>query len=129
MLARDEAGGSATGPLVVVCDADAVSTHFLARVLKSAGFRVVHCATGAACAQAVRSHSPCLVILAAILPDVDGLALIGCLRATGPPAPLLVISALSVEGRAIEAGADAFLRKPVAPRQLVATIHRLLVKP
>lgn len=128
MRAHDEAGESAPDPLVVVCDADAMSTRFLARVLEPAGFRVVGCATAAACEHIVQSQSPRLAILAVLLPDVDGLALTRRLRAAGASAPLLIVSALQAEERAIEAGADAFLRKPVAPQRLLRTIHRLLVK-
>jgi DNA-binding response OmpR family regulator len=42
------------------------------------------------------------------------------------PTPLLCISTLDLRERALEAGADAFLKKPIEPLQLVSAIKDLL---
>lgn len=41
-------------------------------------------------------------------------------------AAIVAVSAVEAAGAAIEAGADAFLRKPVDPLQLVSTVRDLL---
>jgi len=40
---------------------------------------------------------------------------------------MLVFSILSVQSRATEAGADAFLMKPLAEKRLVDTVRQLLL--
>jgi DNA-binding response OmpR family regulator len=41
-------------------------------------------------------------------------------------APVIAVSALEARDRAIEAGADAFLLKPLEPLQLVSAVRDLL---
>jgi two-component system response regulator MprA len=41
---------------------------------------------------------------------------------------VLIFSILAAEGRAREAGADAFLMKPLAERRLVSTVRELLAR-
>jgi DNA-binding response OmpR family regulator len=74
---------------------------------------------------------PALLILDIMLPHVDGLSICQTVKQEfGPQAPpVIVISARGSrenieEGRA--AGADVYLVKPFAPRDLVAHIDRLL---
>src|SRR5437764_13547272 len=84
------------------------------------------CHTAHACREAIAANSPRLVLLAVLLPDVDGLALVRQLRAEGLASPILVVSALQAETRAAEAGANAFLLKPVDATVLLDRV-RLLV--
>jgi DNA-binding response OmpR family regulator len=44
----------------------------------------------------------------------------------GAGVPVLVLSAVADDGRVLEAGADAFLRKPYVVEELVEAIRRLL---
>jgi two-component system, OmpR family, phosphate regulon response regulator OmpR len=109
-------------PRAVVCDADVVSARLLGRVLERAGFGVSTCHTARACRDAISSVEPNVVLLAVLLPDLDGLALVRELRAAGLASPILVVSALQAETRAAEAGANAFLLKPVDPSTLLAAV-------
>src|SRR5688572_10449850 len=108
---------------VIVCDADGISTRLLARLLAGDGFATTSCLSAAACEDAVASRNPALIVLAILLPDLDGLALVRRLRNRGFLTPILVVSALQAETRALEAGADAFLLKPVTPPRFLQTVH------
>ena len=120
------------GATAIVCDADAISARFLARALGRTGLHVSTCDTAAACEDQVGAQRPQLVVLSILLPDLDGLALTRRLRAqhdAGSGAPkIIVASVLQAEQRALEAGADAFLLKPVAPADLVRVATGLLAK-
>lgn len=78
------------------------------------------------CAQRLR---PDIIITEVLVPKLDGLAL--CRRVKGDPQlqhiVMLVFSILAVQARAREAGADAFLMKPLAERRLVDTVRELLL--
>jgi DNA-binding response OmpR family regulator len=73
-----------------------------------------------------------VVVLDRMLPDIDGLTLLGLLRATGMTTPVLMLTALgSIEDRVggLEAGADDYLPKPFAFAELIARINALARRP
>ncbi len=73
-----------------------------------------------------------VVVLDRGLPDVDGLTLLGLLRAQGMDTPVLMLTALgSVEDRVsgLLAGADDYLPKPFAFAELIARIQALGRRP
>ena len=69
-----------------------------------------------------------VLILDVMLPKLDGLSLLGRLRASGSAVPVLLLTARSeVSDRVagLDAGADYYLTKPFAPRELLACIRAL----
>ena len=62
-----------------------------------------------------RQHHLVCILMDVQLPDANGLDLVEQIRQKGDKVPVLVISAFTFgddEARAIEKGADAYLRKP-----------------
>ena len=98
--------------------------------LNEAGFAVEFAADGAAALEMARALRPEIVITEVLVPKMDGLALTRAIKADqGMRGTLvLVFSILAVQGRATEAGADAFLMKPLAERRLVETVRSLLAR-
>jgi two-component system OmpR family response regulator len=69
-----------------------------------------------------------VIVVDRMLPGLDGLSLVKALRATGSKVPVLFLTAVGgvddrVEG--LEAGADDYLTKPFAVRELLARINAL----
>ena len=101
------------------------------RVLRQAGFDVLEAGTGTEAVE-LAARQPDLVVLDVNLPDFDGFEV--CRRLKADPAtsgiPVLYLSALYYDLehriRGLEQGADAYLKQPVEPRELVATAHALL---
>ena len=103
-------------------------TRFLAR----AGFEVEEAATGEAALVAIRERRPDLVLLDINLPDIDGFEV--CRRIKNDietnrlPVIFLTASRLAdhdlVAG--LEHGADNYLREPVDPSILIATVRAML---
>ena len=79
---------------------------------------------GAAALDHVRFTPPALVVTEILVPKLDGLTL--CRRLRDEPAtshvPVLVFSILAAGARAAEAGARAFLRKPLVESTFVAAV-------
>src|SRR3981189_275917 len=73
-----------------------------------------------------------VMIIDRMLPKLDGLTVIGRLRAKGNTAPALILSALGAVDdrvRGLRAGGDDYLTKPFATVELVARIEALLRRP
>ncbi len=98
--------------------------HFLGR----AGFAVEFADDGPAALERARTSRPALVVTEILIPGIDGLAL--CRRLGEDPltrdVPVMVFSILAAAARADEAGAKAFLRKPVVESTFVAAVQALV---
>jgi CheY-like chemotaxis protein len=96
--------------------------------LEQAGHRVEFADDGLQGLARARVVRPCIVVTEIMLPGLDGLKI--CRALKSDPAtrsiPVLVFSILSAEDRALEAGADAFLRKPLDDARLVDAVMKLL---
>src|ERR1700722_8351492 len=96
--------------------------------LHEAGYAVAFATDGVAALAMARSLVPDIIITEVLVPKLDGLAL--CRAVKEDPSlfhtSILVFSILAAERRAREAGADAFLMKPLAERRLVDTVRALL---
>jgi two-component system, OmpR family, response regulator len=76
-----------------------------------------------------RSGRPDVVIIDRMLPDVDGVVVIGVLRRSQMGMPVLVLSALDTVDervRGLNMGGDDYLAKPFAAAELFARIEALL---
>jgi CheY-like chemotaxis protein len=97
--------------------------HFLAR----AGFDVEFVDDGEAALERAQLALPALVVTEILIPKLDGLALCRRVRqdALTRDLPVLVFTILAAEVRALEAGASAFLRKPLIDSTFVPTVEQL----
>jgi len=113
---------------VLVCDHEPLSALALSRVLRDAGFDVDAASTAAEALDRAALRVPDAVIVELTLPDGDGVDVCRRLR-DWSAMPLIVVSATDDEDekvRALDAGADDFVVKPFAPRELVARLSAFL---
>jgi two-component system KDP operon response regulator KdpE len=110
---------------VLVCDDEPQILRALRVVLREAGFEVTPAATAQEALDAAALRPPDAAIVDMVLPDGDGIEVCRALREWSS-APIIVLSALGDEDekvRALEAGADDYVVKPFAPRELVARLE------
>jgi DNA-binding response OmpR family regulator len=114
--------------IILVVERDPHVRELESYFLNEAGFGVEFAADGAAALQTAQAVRPDIIITEVLVPKMDGLAL--CRRVKADPnlshTVVLVFSILAVQARAREAGADAFLMKPLAEKRLVDTVRQLL---
>ena len=101
-----------------------LQTYFLGQ----AGFTLEFADDGQFALERAQAVRPVLVVSEILIPKIDGLAL--CRRLGEDPLtlhiPVLIFSILSAAVRANEAGAKAFLRKPLVESIFVATVQDLI---
>jgi two-component system response regulator MprA len=114
--------------LVLVVERDPHVRELEAHFLELAGFAMEFASDGKAALGLARSLSPDVIITEILVPKLDGLAL--CRQIKADPATsgisVLIFSILAASARAKDAGADAFLSKPLAEHRLVDTVQALL---
>jgi len=114
--------------LILVVDRDPHVRELEAHFLNQAGYSVEFANDGEAALEQIRRAVPDIVITEILVPVLDGLAL--CRQLKADPltrdVAVLIFSILAARDRAREAGADAFLLKPLAEHALVTTVRQLL---
>jgi len=111
--------------LVLLAESDRYGAELNDSVLRAEGYEVEIALTAEDAEEKFSSQHPALSIIELMISGGVGRELCARLkkrRAT----PVLCISSLDLGEHALAAGADAFLKKPLEPRQLVAAVKDLL---
>jgi DNA-binding transcriptional MerR regulator len=111
--------------LILLAESDPYAAEFEEYFLTTEGFEVEVTLGEDAARDAFASAAPAVVIIEVLISGGDGLALCRLFRKQNGIA-IIVVSAVDVTEQAFDAGADAFLRKPLDPLQLVSTVRDLL---
>ncbi|MBF2027648.1 MAG: PAS domain S-box protein [Oscillatoriales cyanobacterium C42_A2020_001] len=114
-------------PRILLADDNADIRDYLKRLLGQQ-FAVETVADGVAALAAIRQQVPNLVLTDVMMPEMDGFELLRSLRAdpTTQDIPIILLSARAGEEARIEglaAGADDYLIKPFAARELLARVE------
>jgi two-component system, OmpR family, phosphate regulon response regulator PhoB len=120
-------------PLVLVADDDPDILLLMTLTLERDGYDVVAAKDGLGALEAAVGRVPHLVLLDLMMPGLDGYEVTRRLRRE--PAtkdlPIVIVTAAAEESqaaRALEAGADAYMKKPFSPRELLAKTAALILE-
>jgi two-component system OmpR family response regulator len=117
---------------LLLVEDDAETAAYLKGALTAAGHAVDHAASGRDGLMLAAGETYDVMVLDRMLPQVDGLAILRTIRASGVGTPVLLLTALGgiddrVEG--LEAGGDDYLVKPFAFAELLARVNALARRP
>ena len=113
---------------ILVVEDDRKTAASLQLYLEHAGFEVATAFTGSEALRQARAILPDLLLLDAMLPEVDGFAVCRALRAERD-VPVILVTARSTEEDKLEGlaiGADDYVTKPFSPREVVARVKAVL---
>lgn len=114
--------------MIMVAERDPITADLERFFLESAGYDVRVVLDGRTAVQEAESMQPDLIVVDVILPGVNGLQVCRGLKSNPATAgiPVVVFSVLDVRERALDAGADAFLLKPLEQPRLIDLVSTML---
>lgn len=116
-------------PIVYVLDDEKEMVTALTRLLRALGFRVSGFTSAKEFLARKRSRGPACLVLDVAMPDMDGLEVQRLLRNSGEAIAVVFLTGhgdIPMSVRAMKAGAEDFLTKPVVAEDLVPAIRRAL---
>jgi signal transduction histidine kinase len=128
---RDGAETSLEGIRVLVVDNEADARGLVSAILESRGAEVTAVESAAEALQTIEADRPDVLLSDIAMPGVDGYGLIREVRrreSAAAPLPAAALTAFAADSdrvKAIDAGYQAHLRKPVEPAELTAVVAAL----
>ncbi len=115
--------------LILVVERNPIVQRLERFFLEHAGFSVEFTEDGLTALARARELKPRIMVTEILVPKLDGLSLCRKLKSSAETKDILVMifSHLQAGDRALEAGADAFLLKPLDEELLITTLEKLLV--
>lgn len=134
LLAERIDGGLPLGPparprarlLILLADSDPYAAEFQEYFLKTEGYEVEVTLDEEAARTSFTEASPSVVVVELLISGGAGLDLCRFFRKQAGDVLIIAVSVLESSDLAVEAGADAFLLKPLEPLQFVSTVRDLL---
>jgi len=119
---------------ILILEDDPANSEMMQVLLEEEGYATLSAGTAAAGLELAGSCKPSLILLDLRLPDMDGLEVARRLKSDPDTRsiPVVAVTAQAMSGdceRALSAGCDAYLSKPVTPPDLLAVIGRFLCGP
>jgi CheY-like chemotaxis protein len=124
-------GDRVVAPLVLVVEDNETNIRTLTDYLSAKAYRVDVARSGSEAMQCVRTLRPDIILMDIQMPGMDGLEATRLIRADEALRciPIIALTALAMPGdreKALNAGADHYISKPVSLKQLLALMERQL---
>ncbi|CAH0530318.1 response regulator transcription factor [Vibrio hippocampi] len=114
---------------VLVIEDEQKIAHLVTEGLEARGFSVTQCADGQLGYELALQQQHQVIVLDIMLPNRDGLDILGSIRAQKIATPVILLTARNELGdriKGLELGADDYLPKPFFVEELVARIQAVL---
>ena len=113
---------------ILIVDSDMAVRSQIGRCARLEGYEVAEASDGYTAISLCRQSTFDLVILAILLPELDGFSVCQTIRSFSH-VPILILSGCSSETdriRGLELGADDYVAKPFSPRELMLRVSAIL---
>jgi CheY-like chemotaxis protein len=121
------------GERILIVDDNAINLKLVAYLMKANGYTVVTALDAESAIEAIRSNHPDVILMDIQLPGIDGLELTRRLKADPKTRDIVIVAvtAYAMKGdqaKALAAGCDDYITKPIDTRTLPETIAKHLAK-
>ena len=116
---------------ILIVDDEAHIAEILRFNLNIKGFEVIIADNGKIGLELWKKHNPDLVVIDLMMPEIDGIGVIGEIRKVDLDIPLLVLSAkdqVKEKVKCLNLGVDDYLSKPFHLDEFLARVDRLLTR-
>ncbi len=119
------------GERILLVEDNPVNRRLAQFLLKSHGYIVFEATTGEEALELARIHRPDLILMDLQLPGLDGFQTARILKgeAFTKEIPVIALTASAMKGdreKALEAGCDGYITKPIDTKEFPATVKRYL---
>jgi CheY-like chemotaxis protein len=121
------------GERILIVDDNATNLKLVAYLMKASGYTVDTALDAESAIVAIRNHHPDVILMDIQLPGIDGLELTRRLKADPATRDIVIVAvtAYAMKGdqtKALAAGCDDYITKPIDTRALPETIARHLAR-
>ena len=122
---------SAAKKTIIIIEDEQEAAEMFAEMMRVSGFRVLKASGSTTAMKMIETENPAAVILDIMMPDISGLEVLHFMRSKPKLAkiPAVVVSAKSLPSDiriGLEAGASAYLTKPVGYLDLKEAVEKVL---
>lgn len=114
--------------LILIVDDESRMRRFIRMNMELEGYQVVEAENGIHALDQIRKHTPDLVIMDVMMPEMDGFETLGLLREIST-VPVILLTVRSDEEditRGLNLGADDYVTKPFSPSELSSRVGAVL---
>lgn len=114
--------------LILVVDDESRMRRFIRMNMELEGYQIIEAENGLVALEQIRQHTPDLVIMDVMMPEMDGFETLKLLREIST-VPVILLTVKSDEDDKIQGlslGADDYVTKPFSPRELVTRVTAVL---
>ena len=123
-------------PNVLYIEDNPDNTMLVRRALEARGYKLLHAPTGTKGVEVAETEHVDLILLDINLPDIDGYEVARRLRSNSKreltTVPIIAVTANALKGdaeKALEAGCDVYMSKPINIRELWARVEAFVPMP
>ena len=116
--------------VLIVDDAqDRLLVHSM--ILRKSGFEIIEAVTGNDCLHQAKEHSPDIILLDVVLPDINGIEVCRQLKSDPSTDKILILLVSSIETESLkqsiglDSGADGYIIFPVSNQELISRVRAL----
>ncbi|MEO0560498.1 MAG: response regulator [Chloroflexota bacterium] len=113
---------------ILVVDDEGAIRQLLRQLLEAEGYTVLEAVDGVEAIKQIKQHSPDLIILDVMMPNVNGFDVAAVLK--GDPdtmrIPIIILSIVEDQERGYRLGVDRYLNKPIDTEKLMHEIEEVL---
>lgn len=129
MRMRTQSSPEGSAGKVLIIDDDDALVRMLRLTLRDGGYHVDSASNGQDALDHLDASQADIIILDLEMPVMDGRMFYRELRARGNYTPVLILSANGARRAYLELGAQSYLQKPFAPRDLLGAVEALCNAP
>lgn len=116
---------------ILVVEDNEQNLYLMQYILETSGYAVVVVTNGAEAIVSAAQEKPDLILMDIQLPDIDGLEVTQRIRASEANAkiPIVAVTSFAMTGdreKALEAGCNGYIEKPIDPETFLSSIARYL---